>query len=90
MIFPTFNNTPVYVRELTFRSHDVKRITENLKKIKDLQKNIKLKQLDEINRDELAEQEPIQVIKGKRPCLQDLKIRPNLSGRKTQGTLEAH
>jgi len=30
------------------------------------------------------------LIKGKRPCLQDLKIRPNLSGRKTVGNLEAH
>lgn len=26
MIFPTFNNAPVYIRELTFRSHDVKRV----------------------------------------------------------------
>jgi nucleosome binding factor SPN SPT16 subunit len=30
------------------------------------------------------------MIKGKRPCLQDLKMRPNLTGRKTSGTLEAH
>ena len=51
---------------------------------------MKLKELDDKNRDELAEQEPVQLIKGKRPCLQDLKVRPNISGRKTVGNLEAH
>lgn len=33
---------------------------------------------------------PIQIVKGRRPCLEDLKMRPNLTGRKTSGTLEAH
>jgi len=51
---------------------------------------MKLKEQEEKNRDELAVIEPLQTIKGKRPVLQDLKMRPNISGRKTNGTLEAH
>ena len=38
----------------------------------------------------MAVTDAIQVIKGKRPTIQDLKMRPNLTGRKTNGTLEAH
>jgi nucleosome binding factor SPN SPT16 subunit len=26
MVFPTFNNAPIYIRELTFRSHDVRKV----------------------------------------------------------------
>ena len=51
---------------------------------------MKLKEQEDKNRDELAVIEPLQTIKGKRPVLQDLKMRPNISGRKTNGTLEAH
>ncbi len=29
-------------------------------------------------------------MKGRRPALQDLKIRPNISGKRTHGTLECH
>lgn len=47
LIFPTLNNQEVYIRELTFRSHDVRKLNENLKKIKDLQKQMKLKEQDE-------------------------------------------
>jgi hypothetical protein len=35
-VFPTFNKAPVYIKELTFRSQDVKKLNENLKKIKEL------------------------------------------------------
>jgi nucleosome binding factor SPN SPT16 subunit len=37
-----------------------------------------------------AQETNLQLIKGKRPILQDLKVRPNISGKKTSGTLEAH
>jgi nucleosome binding factor SPN SPT16 subunit len=36
IVFPTYNKAPVYIKELTFRSQDVKKLNENLKKIKEL------------------------------------------------------
>ena len=54
----------VYVRELTFRSTNGKNLNEVVKKIKDLQKRIKQKEIEKA-REEVKEQEPLQVIKGK-------------------------
>eukprot|EP00331_Platyophrya_macrostoma_P013437 CAMPEP_0176433956 /NCGR_PEP_ID=MMETSP0127-20121128/16370_1 /TAXON_ID=938130 /ORGANISM="Platyophrya macrostoma, Strain WH" /LENGTH=741 /DNA_ID=CAMNT_0017816561 /DNA_START=55 /DNA_END=2280 /DNA_ORIENTATION=- len=79
----------LYIRELTFRSTNAKNFAEVQKKIKDLQKKVKQKELDKVKED-LKEQEPLVLVKGKRPILQDLKARPNLSGKKSQGNLEAH
>jgi len=36
IVFPAFSKAPVYIKELTFRSQDVKKLNENLKKLKDL------------------------------------------------------
>ena len=65
-------------------------MNENLKKIKDLQKKVKQSEQDMKDRNEIVEQELLQTIKGKKPTLQDLKIRPNISGRKTCGVFECH
>ena len=59
-----------------------------LKRIKELQK--KVKQLYSSERDNMQEQENLVLIKTKRPMLQDLKIRPNIAGKKTHGNLETH
>jgi len=65
-------------------------MAEVVKKIKDLQKKMK----DKVNEEKHAvwdpESDPLILIKGRRPMLQDLKVRPNLSGKKTSGNLEAH
>lgn len=78
----------LYIRELTFRSKDSKKMNETHKKIKELQKRTKT-ELDS-NKENLSEQENLILLKGKRPQLQDLKIRPNISGKKSSGMLEAH
>jgi len=65
-------------------------MNETFKKIKELQKKVKTLEQEMMDKEEMVEQESLQLIKGKRPVLQDLKIRPNISGRKTHGTLEGH
>ncbi len=81
-------NNFLYIRELTFRSKDTRKMNDTFKKIKDLQKRTKTEM--DSNKENLNEQEPLNLIKGKRPVLQDLKIRPNISGKKSSGILEAH
>jgi nucleosome binding factor SPN SPT16 subunit len=79
-----------FVRELTFRSKNSKNMAEVVKKIKDLQKKIKDKQNEEKHSIWDPESDPLVLIKGKKPFLSDLKVRPNISGKKSTGNLEAH
>lgn len=81
-----------YIRELTFKSRNPKNIADVIKKVKDLQKKAKEKATEEREKNSSfdPEEDPLQLIKGKRPMLQDLKVRPNISGKKTSGNLEAH
>lgn len=60
--------------------------------MKDLQKKAKEKATEEREKNSSfnPEEDPLVLIKGKRPMLQDLKVRPNISGKKTSGNLEAH
>jgi len=46
--------------------------------------------MEELEKHGLVDQERLTLIKGKRPTLQELTIRPNISGKKTTGALEAH
>ena len=90
MIFPdpkTWETRPIYIKEMTFRSTRGEHLLSIMKNVKEMQKNFKNKDVFD-EKDDPAES--IILIKGKRPCLQDLKMRPTLSGRKTVGTLEAH
>jgi len=82
----------MYIKELTFKSKSGKNVADVIKKVKDLQKKIKEKatEKDEKNVVFNPEEDPLVLIKGKRPVLQDLKVRPNVSGKKTSGNLEAH
>ena len=47
-------------------------------------------EVEEKEKGTLIDQEKLILIKGKRPQLQDVTIRPNISGKKTQGSLEGH
>ena len=82
----------MYIRELTFKSRNIKNIGETIKKVKDLQKKAKEQVTEEREKNVSfnPEDDPLQLIKGKRPVLQDLKVRPNISGKKTSGNLEGH
>lgn len=89
-LFPDPNTSsfrPVYIKELTYRSADVEHLGTVFKTIKDIQKVQKQGQL---MHDVDTSQDKLDVISGRKPSLMDLKMRPNLTGRKTTGILEAH
>ena len=79
-----------YLRELTFKSADSKPISNSFRLLKELIKRVKAKENEELEKKDLVDQEGIVLIKGKRPTLPDLIVRPNISGKKTTGTLEGH
>jgi nucleosome binding factor SPN SPT16 subunit len=80
-----------FVKELTFRSLDPKNLTGVYRNILELRKRIRqTEQKKEVERD-LVEQDKLVRIKDQRvPQLQDLTMRPQLSGRKSTGALAAH
>jgi len=79
-----------YVKELTFRSTNPKNLNSAFRLLKELIKRVKAKEFEEISKSSLVDQERLMLIKGKRPMLPDVTIRPNISGKKTQGSLEGH
>ena len=90
MVFPdpkTETYRPIYIKEMTFRSVRGDHLLDVMKKVKEMQKTYKNREQEA---DERGPQEDIILVKGRRPALQDLKLRPTLSGRKTVGTLECH
>ena len=79
-----------YIKELSFRSCNPRNINNCFKTLKELIKKVKAFDTQEKDKGSLVDQEKLLLIKGKRPALQDVMIRPNISGKKTQGTLEGH
>lgn len=79
-----------YLKELTFRSSNPKNLNSAFRLLKELIKRVKVKEVEEIEKSSLVDQERLMIIKGKRPMLPDVTIRPNISGKKTQGSLEGH
>lgn len=79
-----------YLKEITIRSADNKNLANAFRLIKELIKRVKTKNQESKDKEGLAKQETIITIKGKHPVLNDVAIRPNISGKKTTGTLEGH
>ena len=79
-----------YIKELTFRSSNPRNLNNSFKTLKELIKKVRSSELNEKERGNLVDQEKLILIKGKRPSLMDVTIRPNISGKKTQGSLEGH
>jgi nucleosome binding factor SPN SPT16 subunit len=79
-----------YIKELTFRSSNPRNLNNSFKTLKELIKKVKANEVEEKEKGSLIDQEKLIMIKGKRPTLQDVTIRPNISGKKTQGSLEGH
>lgn len=79
-----------YIKELTFRSSNPRNLNNSFKTLKELIKKVKAMDVEEKEKGTLIDQEKLILIKGKRPSLQDVTIRPNISGKKTQGSLEGH
>jgi nucleosome binding factor SPN SPT16 subunit len=79
-----------YIKELTFRSSNPRNLNNSFKTLKELIKKVKANEMEEKEKGSLIDQEKLILIKGKRPSLPDVTIRPNISGKKTQGSLEGH
>lgn len=79
-----------FIKELTFRSSNPRNLNNSFKTLKELIKKVKANEMEEKEKGTLIDQEKLVMIKGKRPSLQDVTIRPNISGKKTQGSLEGH
>lgn len=60
------------------------------KTIKDLIKIVKTKDQEDKDKHDLITQENIILTKGKKPFLNDVIIRPNITAKKTSGLIEAH
>ena len=79
-----------YIKELTFRSSNPRNLNNSFKTLKELIKKVKAMEVEEKEKGTLIDQDRLILIKGKRPTLQDVTVRPNISGKKTQGSLEGH
>ncbi|CAK4071914.1 unnamed protein product [Aphanomyces euteiches] len=81
----------MFIKELGFRSTDAHNLNNQFRLIKELQKRVKQREQQEQEESDLVVQEDLILMRDRRvPRLSDLSARPHLSGRKTQGTLEAH
>ena len=90
-ILPELNQpNNFYIKELTFRSSNPRNLNNSFKTLKELIKKVKANEVEENEKGTLIDQEKLILIKGKRPSLPDVTIRPNISGKKTQGSLEGH
>jgi nucleosome binding factor SPN SPT16 subunit len=79
-----------YIHELSLKSKNDQHMNQIIKGIKETQKKIKQRLVDKSEGMHDIEQEPLQVLKGKRPILSGVKMRPKLPGKATSGALEAH
>ena len=58
--------------------------------MKALQKKVRLEMSEKHAKEDMIEQERINLNKGKRPILRDLYARPGIGQKKTKGNLECH
>lgn len=83
--------TSSFIKELTFRSLDPRNLTQAYRMILELRKKVKQREQREEEEKDLVAQAKLIRIKDQRvPRLQDLTMRPTITGRKCVGTLEAH
>ena len=79
-----------FLKEITIRISDSKAVTNAHRLIKELVKRVKGRDQEKKEKEGLVTQKVLIPLKTKRPSLPDVSIRPNISGKKTSGTLEGH
>src|SRR5690606_29438923 len=79
-----------YIKELTYRSSDVRGLNTSLRAIKELRKRVNQRNQQIQNESEIVVQEKLILSRGRNPRLADIFVRPSPTGRKTIGVLEAH
>ena len=86
-----YGNYSSFIKELTFRSLDPRNLTLAYRNILELRKRVRQREQKEEEEKDLVQQAKLVRIRDQRvPRLQDLTMRPSLSGRKCSGSLEAH
>ena len=88
-IIENYNN-PVFIREISYKYKDGRVVTDIINNIKEMTKAYKQKEQENKEKDEIVEQEKIKIRKEKKIFLPEIFIKPPISGKKTQGVLEAH
>jgi nucleosome binding factor SPN SPT16 subunit len=83
-------NSPVFVKELSYKSRDLKIYANLFKTIKDLIKKVRIKDKEEKERAEIVADESLVLLRGRKIQLHDVVIRPNITSKRTNGVLEAH
>ena len=80
-----------FVKELLFRSLDVRRLTQQFRLIQELRKRYRQREAQAAAEADLVTQDKLQKLTDQRaPRLSDLTMRPQMAGRKSTGVLEAH
>jgi nucleosome binding factor SPN SPT16 subunit len=79
-----------FLHELLFRCADSKSAAAAYRMLKELIKRVKHKDQEAQQKKDLVEQGALVVLRGKRPLLSDLTMRPSMAGKKTTGVLEGH
>ena len=72
---------------MVFRSQQIHRIADLEKQVKNLQRKLRLESDEKHAKEDIVEQEKINLNKGKRPILRDLFTRPSIGQKKVKGTL---
>eukprot|EP01022_Parablepharisma_sp_SALTPOND_P018823 TRINITY_DN312_c0_g1_i1.p1 TRINITY_DN312_c0_g1~~TRINITY_DN312_c0_g1_i1.p1 ORF type:complete len:810 (+),score=135.55 TRINITY_DN312_c0_g1_i1:6325-8754(+) len=79
-----------FLKEITIRISDSKSVSNAHRIIKELIKRVKVRDQEKKEKEGLVSQKALIPLKGKKPSLNDVSVRPNISGKKTSGTLEGH
>jgi nucleosome binding factor SPN SPT16 subunit len=86
-----YGDRAVFIKELTFRSLSSNNMAHVHQQYQELRKRVRQRELKADQEKDLVKQDKLIRIKDQRPPrLQDLTMRPTISGKKCIGTLEAH
>lgn len=66
---PELKDPTIFVKELTYRSENTKSLAEVYKSVKDLQRKLKNQADEQKNKEEIIDQEKLQLNKNKKPLL---------------------
>ena len=87
----SYGDRACFIKELTFRSMSPNNIVRVHQQYQELKKRVRQREQKAEQEKDLVKQDKLVRIKDQRvPRLQDLTMRPTLTGRKCTGTLEAH
>lgn len=83
-------NNPVFIREISYKYKNGGDVQKIINQIKDMIRDYKIKEQENKEKEDIIEQEKIKIRKEKKIFLPEIFIKPAISGKKTQGVLEAH